>query len=105
MHKRAAEIEQKQRKVCALACQCAAAAGAFAAVLILAVFVPHFMQGKQAAGELPAVRENMLATVFGGNSVLGYIVIATIAFCLGALVTAFCFYLRKWQKKKDEEDL
>ncbi len=35
------------------------------------------------------------ASIFADRSALGYVTVALLAFCLGALVTIFCFRIRK----------
>ncbi len=44
------------------------------------------------------------ASIFAEQSVLGYMVIALLAFCLGSLVTIFCFRLKKHMEKEAEDD-
>ena len=41
------------------------------------------------------VSGSVTASVFAGNTALGYIVTALVALCLGALVTVFCFRLKQ----------
>lgn len=44
----------------------------------------------------PEAAESMAAaSIFASHTTLGYIVIALLAFCLGALVTAFCFRVKR----------
>ncbi len=46
------------------------------------------------------------ASIFTNYSTLGYVVVALLAFCLGALVTVFCFRLREHMGvKKDDRKL
>ena len=47
--------------------------------------------------------ESAAASIFAEHSALGYVVIALLAFCLGALVTIFCFRLRK-HKEENRDD-
>ena len=104
MHARAEEIEKEQRRRRVRIAQSAAAAVSFAAVILLAVFMPQLApagDGFAPGSSAPAAPGDMQASIFGGSGVLGYIVIAIIAFLLGAFVTAFGFRLKRWQDKKD----
>ena len=44
------------------------------------------------------------ASIFAEQSVLGYVVIALLAFCLGSLATIFCFRLKKHREKEADDD-
>ena len=44
------------------------------------------------------------ASSFANNGVLGYIVIALLAFCLGVLVTVFCFRMRNHMNETENDD-
>jgi hypothetical protein len=46
----------------------------------------------------------MYASMFGNSNALGLIVIAIIAFLLGVSVAIFCFRLKDWKERKDEEE-
>ena len=67
----------------------------------LSEFLPKAVSFTQNSAVLPG---NMQASIFNGSSSVGYIVIAVIAFLLGAFVTVFCFRLKKWQEKKNREE-
>ncbi len=49
-----------------------------------------------------SVSEGMTASIFADREALGYVTVALMAFCLGALVTIFCFRLRKHMEEKDD---
>ena len=49
------------------------------------------------------IGESAAASIFAEHSALGYVVIAILAFCLGALVTIFCYRLRK-HKEENRDD-
>ena len=101
MHDRAAKIEQEQRNRRVRLLQCLFSAAAVAVAVLLAVFLPKAVSFTQNSAVLPG---NMQASIFNGSSSVGYIVIAVIAFLLGAFVTVFCFRLKKWQEKKNREE-
>ena len=101
MHDRAIQIKQEQKKKKVRLMQIAATVASFAAVIIIAVFMPHFASPETGAGSVP---ENMNASIFSSGKALGYIVIAVIAFILGVFVTAFCIRLKKWQESKNKEE-
>ena len=52
----------------------------------------------------PAGIGGAAASIFAEQSVLGYVVIALLAFCLGSLVTIFCFRLKKHLEKEADDD-
>lgn len=100
MHRRAAVIEREQRKQKAKILQTVTAAAGFAAVILMAVFVPKIVPDEITTGS-DAGRMN--ASIFGGSTSISLIVIAVTAFLLGVFVTAFCFRLKKWQDMKNED--
>ena len=90
-----------------------AAVSAVAACLVLIVVLSLFMPG--IAGQLrPGGYSDyeMVASMFGENGALGYIIIGLLAFCLGVCVTILCFRIRLLNreeqsmedKKEDRED-
>ena len=99
MHQRAGEIGREVRaKKARVYGSVSLAAGLMAAVLI-AVMVPDMVQSISTE----QVSNAMMASIFTNSTALGYIVVAVLAFLLGAAVTIFCFHLRKW-KNEDPED-
>ena len=90
-----------------------AAVSAVAACLVLIVVLSLFMPG--IAGQLrPGGYSDyeMVASMFGENGALGYIIIGLMAFLLGVCVTILCFRIRLLNreeqsmedKKEDRED-
>lgn len=90
-----------------------AAVSAVAACLVLIVVLALFMPG--IAGQLrPGGYSDyeMVASMFGENGALGYIIIGLLAFFLGVCVTILCFRIRLLNreeqsvedKKEDRED-
>ena len=90
-----------------------AAVSAVAACLVLILVLALFMPG--IAGQLrPGGYSDyeMVASMFGENGALGYIIIGLLAFLLGVCVTILCFRIRLLNreeqsmedKKEDRED-
>ena len=90
-----------------------AAVSAMAACLVLILVLSLFMPG--IAGQLrPGGYSDyeMVASMFGENGALGYIIIGLLAFLLGVCVTILCFRIRLLNreeqsmedKKEDRED-
>ena len=50
-----------------------------------------------------AAESGIPGSIIAAQSALGYIVIGLLAFCLGALVTIFCFRLRKHLEEKSDD--
>ena len=103
MHARAAHLRRQKRTIKVKIMQAAGAVLSFAAAIVLAIFVPRITD--MDAGNPTGQTGGMSASIFGDSSVLGYIVIAIIAFLLGIAVTIFCFRLRKWLEEKDKQNL
>ena len=101
MHRRTEEIKQEQRAHRVKLLQSVSAAASFAAVILLAVFMPKLTSFETVPYGI--VSEDMHASMLRDGGVMGYVVIAVIAFLLGAAVTAFCFKLKKWQDDKNRE--
>ena len=98
MHSRAAELNKAQRKRKVRIMQFAGSAVAFAATIMLAVFMPRISDFETNTNAWPT------GSVFADSGALGYIVIAIIAFLLGVALTMFCIRLSEWQKRKDKEE-
>lgn len=50
------------------------------------------------------VGSGVTASIFADHAAFGYIVVALVAFCLGTLVTVFCFRLRMHMEEKSDAD-
>ncbi len=99
LHRRmeAMEKAKSRRRVqlmCAAACTaCLAITVAMALVIAsLPIRLPGEITGSAAAG------------IFADHASLGYVVVALLAFCLGALVTVFCFRMKKHRKEDRDND-
>ncbi len=86
--------QRKYRFVCAAACTaCLAIAVAMAFIIArLPIQTPGESEGGAAA------------SILVDHAVLGYVAIALLAFCLGVLVTVFCFRIKKHMKEKENDD-
>ena len=51
-----------------------------------------------------AINGSAAASIFADHASLGYVVVALLAFCLGALVTVFCFRVKKHMKENRDDD-
>ena len=93
MHKRAKELEWESHSRRLRVTGALVTAACFVLVIAFAVMMPEISGTIAPAGD----SGNMNASVFSGGSALGYIVIAILAFILGAAVTIFCYRLKKRQ--------
>ena len=84
----------RYRLLCAAACAaCLAVAVAMALVIAsLPVRLPGEIYGSAAA------------SIFADHASQGYVVVALLAFCLGALVTVFCFRVKRHMKERRDDD-
>ena len=97
VYRRAAVLQKKrQRRQYLLSC-----AGAVAACLALAV-VTALVIANTPLKSPTAGTAGYTASIFAAQEYLGAIVVAILAFCLGAMVTVFCFRLRRHME--DEHD-
>ena len=99
LHRRMNAMEKARGRrryqlVCAAAC---AACLAITVVMALAVSEPTI----QSPGELPG---SAAANLFADHASLDYVVVALLAFCLGVLVTVFCFRMKKRMKERQSDD-
>ncbi|MBP5184665.1 MAG: DUF4179 domain-containing protein [Lachnospiraceae bacterium] len=67
---------------------------AFAACFALTVVLALIFAQLPVSGAAP-VTDSATASIFADNEALGYIVIAILAFCLGAIATIFCYRIKK----------
>ena len=100
LYRRAAQLDH-ERKNRSFILVCTLSAAVCIAVLVgIASLIPRAAEN---AFDSTAV-EGMNASIFAGSSILGYIVIAILAFILGITVTVFCFLLKKRKDEKDREN-
>ena len=76
---------------------------AFAACLCLLILEAAFISGVQLKTDV-YVQESMTASIFASQGMLGYIVTAIIAFCLGVAFSCFCLRLKKWNDRDKHDD-
>ena len=70
------------------------------AVIVGASFALPGISGKMAAGSYGEYAT--AASIFGGSSAAGYIIIGLLAFALGVCAPILCFKLKAFQKKDGE---
>ena len=99
MHARAKELNKEQRARKVRVMQVVGAAVSVAATIMLAVFMPKITEYD------PDPVSGSSASVLNDSGALGFVVIAIIAFLLGVAATMFCYRLREWQERKDNEPL
>lgn len=102
MHARATELNKQQRARKVRFLQSAGAVVSLAATIMLAIFIPRISNFE--AEPVEGASDGMYASMFGNSNALGLIVIAIIAFLLGVSVAIFCFRLKDWKERKDEEE-
>ena len=76
---------------------------AFAACLVLVLLAAVGISRRpiEAASGLSG---SLTASIFADHAALGYVIIALVAFCLGALVTVLCFRLKRSMDKEERDD-
>ncbi len=99
MHRKAAEIETRQRMVRANVIGTLSAAASLVLIIALAVNMPLLMTGVSGGAG-----SEYSGSILADSPVLGFVVIGVIAFILGALVTVLCYRLRKYNEEFGKED-
>ena len=51
-----------------------------------------------------AIAGSAAASIFADHASLGFVVVALLAFCLGALVTIFCFRMKRHMQENQDND-
>ncbi|MBR6403671.1 MAG: hypothetical protein IKS48_09845 [Eubacterium sp.] len=100
LHKRATELKIEKRQKNIIRIQAAVVMSCVTVIVLIATFMPKYTQMITPDADTSSMR----ASIFAGNSILGFIVIGIIAFLLGISVTMFCYSLKKWQEDRDRED-
>lgn len=98
MHRRMGTLKtakiRRYRRISAVSC-----AACFALTVGLALVMSRLHT--ETPGGVPG---SAAASIFTGREALGYVVIAILAFCLGALVTILCFRVRKYTEENRNDD-
>ena len=99
LHRRMNAMEKarnyrRYRFICAAACTACLTITVVMALVIAQLPI-------QAPGEAVG---SATASIFLNHAALGYVVVALLAFCLGVLVTLFCFRMKKHMKEKENDD-
>lgn len=100
LHTRTKQLKREEKNRRFYAVCAAGAAVCFAILAGIAVLIPRVSVNSY----IDNTAESMNASIFAGSSVLGYLVIAILAFLLGITVTIFCFRLKKYLDEKNQED-
>ena len=87
---------EKRRRKYMMQCT-AGGAACFAVMMILAIIISNIP-----VQDVPGSQDGISASIFADHMVLGYIMIALVAFCLGASFTIFCFRLKKHMEERDD---
>ena len=88
---------RKQRRIVAISC-----IAACLAVIVGVSFVMPGIVGQIAPGTSSGFET--AATILGGGTTLGYMVIGLLAFILGVCVTILCFRIRQLDKEEQTEE-
>ncbi len=83
-------VNRRYLAICAAVCTACFAIAVTAAVWVSGLMIQPAVQ---AGG-------SVAASILADNAALGYVVIALLAFALGAAVTVFCYRLKKYMDKK-----
>ena len=98
LHRRMEALQHKRERR-KLALQCT---GAIVACLVLVVAMALVIANTPL--QTPAVgAAGFSASMLTGSAALGTVVVAILAFCLGALVTVFCFRLRRHSEEEHHD--
>ena len=90
------EILRQKREHRKFMLQCSGAVAACLVLVIAIALTVAFMPVQGPALEAAGFTASMLS----GHTALGTVVVAILAFCLGALVTVFCFRLRRHREEE-----
>ena len=99
LHRRMNAMEKARNRrryqmICAAACT-----ACLAITVVMALVIAHLPIQSPIEGTGGAA-----ASIFADHADLGYVVVALLAFCLGALVTVFCFRMKKHMKEREKDD-
>ena len=94
MHKRAEQIARRNQVRKAWGITAAAIAASIALIVLVGMSMPGIVDGERSLVQ----DQGMSARVFSSSSILGYVVIAILAFALGVSVTILCVRLKRARK-------
>ncbi len=95
LHKRMDTLK-RHKKLRSYRLQSAVCAAGLGIAVAAACFFAKTTVQSQALGQA-----SLSASIFTSHVSIEYVVVALLAFCLGALVTVFCFRLRRHMEEKD----
>ena len=78
--------------------QCSAAGAVCFAIMVVLGYIIAGIPVQN----VPGSSDGISASIFADRMVLGYIVIALLAFCLGVSFTVFCYRLRRHTEARDD---
>ena len=96
-HRRIVSARRKQRRIVAITCIAACLAVIVGVSFIMPGIVGQITSGTSSGFETAA-------TILGGGTALGYMVIGLLAFILGVCVTVLCFRIRQLDKEEQTEE-
>ncbi|MBQ1385428.1 MAG: hypothetical protein II510_08205 [Erysipelotrichales bacterium] len=76
--------------------------GLMAAGCLAIVIALSFVMSGVSVQNPDALPGGISASIFADHTVLGYVVIALLAFSLGAFVTVFCYRLKRHMEERDD---
>ena len=100
MHARAAELDRERRNKKVQVIRAVSVAACLIFVIGLAVFMSG-IHGQAPEGGAP---DTMIASVFSGSGIMGFIFIGVIAFVLGVTVTVLCYNIKAGRSADDKEN-
>ena len=99
LHRRMDAMEQaknRRRYLLLCAAACTASLALTVAIALVIAYLPFRSPGE--------ITGSAAASIFADHASLGYVVVALLAFCLGALVTVFCFRMKQHRKESRDND-
>ena len=99
LHRRMGVMEREKGRRRVMLMSAAACTACLAVTVVLALVIASLPV--QAPG---GINGSAAASIFADNASLGYMVVAQLAFCLGALVTVFCFRIRMHMEESQDHD-
>ena len=98
LHRRMAERRQEKARRRDAAVSAAAFCACLAVAVLLAVVIARVPVMAPDAAAAAAT-----ASIFADNRTLGCVVVALLAFCLGVLVTVFCFRVKRHREEQSDD--
>ncbi len=100
LHENAHRLRRK-RALRRLRAACVSAGALCLAFIVSLALSVSYAAPRVSGGDLS---EHRMASIFIPTGASGYVLVAVVALVLGALLTVFCFRLKKWMGERDRED-